>query len=196
MQILKEETEKNILEAARNEFSKHGYKDASLRRIAAEAGMSVGNLYRYFRDKQDLFSSIVEPAYDQMIYVIEHHEDEFHEQGLSLGEAIEVQIQHIAELFSSYRQELLILLHGSAGTRFERARDEMIQLLSSGVMHHLLQHKTEFDSGALQTVSISIATAFLEGMFQLIYLNRHRRKFEREAKFYLDLFMSGFEKYI
>ena len=53
-QKLKEELREAIINAAREEFLEHGYEDASMRRIAAKAGITVGNIYRYFRNKEDL----------------------------------------------------------------------------------------------------------------------------------------------
>ena len=48
-QILKEEYRERILNASLAEFFNYGYEDASMRRIAVEAKMSVGNLYHYYR---------------------------------------------------------------------------------------------------------------------------------------------------
>ncbi|UVI33213.1 TetR/AcrR family transcriptional regulator [Paenibacillus spongiae] len=65
MQILKEGVRNAIVEAAFAEFRQYGYMDASMRRIAAAAGMTSGNIYRYFRSKEDLFDFIVGPVYEQ-----------------------------------------------------------------------------------------------------------------------------------
>ena len=40
----------------------YGYNDASLRRIAANAGIQVGGLYKHFSNKDEMFESLVEPA--------------------------------------------------------------------------------------------------------------------------------------
>ena len=37
----------NIIEAAMTEFLEYGFKDASMRRIASAAGMSVSGLYKH-----------------------------------------------------------------------------------------------------------------------------------------------------
>jgi len=50
-----EESKKNILAAARTVFAEHGYAQASMRIIARAAGMSVGGLYLYFRNKEELY---------------------------------------------------------------------------------------------------------------------------------------------
>jgi len=49
-----------ILDAARRCFVRSGFHAASMQEICAEAGMSPGNLYRYFRSKEDIIAGIAE----------------------------------------------------------------------------------------------------------------------------------------
>jgi AcrR family transcriptional regulator len=57
---LPEDKRLRILEAAAKEFGTCGYKDASLNRILAAAGISKGAAYYYFEDKADLFEAVVQ----------------------------------------------------------------------------------------------------------------------------------------
>ena len=53
----------NILEIGRKEFLALGYRDASLRHIAASLGVTTGAIYRYYADKEALFDALVaQPA--------------------------------------------------------------------------------------------------------------------------------------
>jgi AcrR family transcriptional regulator len=58
-QVLKLELRESILRAAEALFAEAGYQGATMAQIAARAGMSTGNLYRYFANKDQLFYSIV-----------------------------------------------------------------------------------------------------------------------------------------
>src|SRR4051794_22499795 len=49
-----------ILAAAERCFSRSGFHQASMQDICAEAGMSAGNLYRYFASKESLIAGISE----------------------------------------------------------------------------------------------------------------------------------------
>ena len=51
--------QQRILRAAADEFGEHGYRQASLNRILAAAGISKGAFYYYFDDKADLFVSVL-----------------------------------------------------------------------------------------------------------------------------------------
>lgn len=49
-------TRNRLLEAARQQFLQHGYRGTSLRSIAAQAGVDVMLIRRYFGSKQELFT--------------------------------------------------------------------------------------------------------------------------------------------
>ena len=51
-----------IYEAALGVFAEYGFKKATLDDIAAELGMTKGNLYRYARNKRDLYRNTVRYA--------------------------------------------------------------------------------------------------------------------------------------
>ena len=51
-----------VIDAATKEFAKKGYHDASVSSIAAKANISVGAIYKYFENKQDLFLTIIDES--------------------------------------------------------------------------------------------------------------------------------------
>ncbi len=57
--IAKQQTRAKVLSAARRLFSESGYEGATIRDIAAEAGMSTGAVFANFTDKSDLFREIM-----------------------------------------------------------------------------------------------------------------------------------------
>lgn len=63
---ISEEKRRKILETATKEFAKKGYHDASISSIASKSGISVGAVYKYFDNKQDLFLTIVDHSIDRM----------------------------------------------------------------------------------------------------------------------------------
>lgn len=56
-----------LLTCAKTEFLKKGYKNASMRTIAAKAGLSTYTIYLRFRDKSELFSAVVRQAADRYV---------------------------------------------------------------------------------------------------------------------------------
>ena len=67
MQYTKVEVRKRILISARREFYEKGYEGAAMRSIAAAAGSSPGNLYRYFANKQELYAAVVGGVVDECV---------------------------------------------------------------------------------------------------------------------------------
>ena len=58
---------REILEAASRVFRARGLHAAGMRDIAAELGMAVGNLYYYFRDKEELLAFVQESALSRLL---------------------------------------------------------------------------------------------------------------------------------
>ena len=54
-------TLERIHAAARDEFLEKGFQEASLRNIVKTAGVTTGAFYKHFKDKEALFSELVEP---------------------------------------------------------------------------------------------------------------------------------------
>lgn len=61
MQYLKDNVKEKILAAATAEFVEHGFSNASVRNIALSAEVSLGNMYRYFSGKQELYIAVITP---------------------------------------------------------------------------------------------------------------------------------------
>ena len=55
----KARTRQKVLEAAKRLFMQRGYEGATMRDIAADAGLSTGALFANFTDKADLFNEVV-----------------------------------------------------------------------------------------------------------------------------------------
>lgn len=57
--LAKQQTRQKVLAAARRLFAEQGYEGATIRDIAAAAGMSTGAVFANFTDKSDLFREIM-----------------------------------------------------------------------------------------------------------------------------------------
>jgi AcrR family transcriptional regulator len=73
----KTQMHESLMCAAKKEFLEQGFKNASMRRIASEVGLTVGALYRHFANKEEMFAALVEPTIDSLMSKYK----EFCEQG-------------------------------------------------------------------------------------------------------------------
>ena len=71
-QKISEEKRQRILDAAIIEFSEHGFDSANINNIAQKSGISVGSLYKYFNNKEDLFLTVVHVGVETLKSVLEN----------------------------------------------------------------------------------------------------------------------------
>ena len=62
-QLSKAVTREKLLAAARREFAKKGYHGTSVRELAAAAGVSTGAFYGNFKNKREVFDTIIDEIY-------------------------------------------------------------------------------------------------------------------------------------
>lgn len=80
----REELKGEIREAARAIFVRDGYRSLSMRKLAAGIGYSPGSIYLYFRNKEDLFRSLVEESFSRLAESLERLAGEPREDPVAL----------------------------------------------------------------------------------------------------------------
>lgn len=118
-----------LLKQAQLEFLQYGFRDASLRRISADSGVSTNSIYTRFQDKAGLFKALVKPAADGLmeIYVnsIRAAADSKEVAGAfeNGDQGTEDVLRFIYQHFVAFK---LIFCH-SQGTEYEHFLDELSQ---------------------------------------------------------------------
>lgn len=163
MQYLKEEIRNRILIAALSEFSEEGYLGASLRRIASNADVALGTVYKYFKNKEDLFNSSVESVYNGLFTTLNKVMD----TNTPTDKLIEIK-NRILEIFKEHSLELLILFSKSKGTKFENFKDEIVDYL-----HNILQKEIflRFENKEIVKdpfIIYVLSTNFIEGLYTIL----------------------------
>jgi len=176
MQYLKDEIRNNIIAAAIKEFTLKGYQDASMRVIAAEAGVAIGNVYRYFKNKDELFNSIVGPVYTKftsMVFDLYQTQGSIPEMQLMTVDITD----KIMEFYDKYETELLILIDKSKGSKYEDIKEELIRLVNYRIKSELL---VIFKENGIKLkddyILYILAATFVEGIFMVL------RKYRDQAK--------------
>ncbi len=122
MPIDKTANHEKIVAAAEKEFLTYGFTDASMRRIAHEAGMSASGLYKHFASKEEMFSALVEPACQGLLDAIRQEindQDRIIGTGdLSIwenGKDAKLTISYIYDHLDAFR----LIVCRSQGTKYE-----------------------------------------------------------------------------
>ncbi len=136
MQVLKDDIRERIVSTATRLFYAHGFAQTTMRQIADDAEMSVSNLYKYFKNKEDLFGEIVKAYHVAYLagfkrFVSHEDKDGFDEDGNSA-------LTHA--LFDSIKSDpmkFVLLMDKSRGTRYENFKDEVVGILSEHILRDI-----------------------------------------------------------
>lgn len=63
MELRMDDKKQIIIDTAKKLFSEKGFSATGIREIAKESGLSLGNFYNYFKNKDELFQNIVSDEY-------------------------------------------------------------------------------------------------------------------------------------
>ncbi|HBK32941.1 MAG TPA: TetR family transcriptional regulator [Porphyromonadaceae bacterium] len=135
--------EQTIIASAKEEFIKKGFKDASMRVIAKQAGMTVGNVYNYFQSKDDLFCRTMQPLIEAIDAIFAEHNSE---HNLSLDVFFDYSYQShtmnaILELTDNFASELKLLWFCADGSSLAGYKDALVtQQTAIGIEYLRLMH--------------------------------------------------------
>ena len=125
MQVLKEDIRGRILAVAEQQFGQKGYSKASMREIAGAVGVGVGNIYNYFRSKDELFHEVVCPVLYAMEAMLQEHHGIRGEDVMTMRSEkyLKACIDEYVSLIETHRSLLEILLFRAQGSSLERFRE-------------------------------------------------------------------------
>jgi AcrR family transcriptional regulator len=156
------ETRAALIEAAKRVFATHGYLNAKITDITAEAGRAAGSFYTYFAGKEDLLAALLEEvatAGDQYASTAEHKSD------FSDPDAIRY---HVASLWRIYHEHAATLHALSQAAlvdeNFARILREFRRTQLDDIRDHL-DHVTNLP--APPEVSLTVLATMLEGLARM-----------------------------
>lgn len=128
MQYLKDEVRIRIVEEALKEFSEKGYEGASIRSIAKKSNTSVGNIYKYFSSKEDLYENLIGSVYHRLTdYIKQFDTVELNEKAQSIFYEL---MEKIMEIFNENSTEISVLLNQSKGSRYENCKGIFVDFIT------------------------------------------------------------------
>ena len=179
-----------ILRCATAEFLDKGYTDASLRMIAAAAETSTNSIYVRFKDKEGLFSAIVEPVLSEMIERFLKIQEAFHrmnrdEQNAHVAECADGGTMELVNYMYDHLDEFRLLLDASYGTRFHNFVDELVRIEVEYTYKYMeaVGCPAQLGDAATEKLLHIVTTSRFESIFEVI---RHGMSREEAAE-YIDL---------
>lgn len=196
MQVLKDYVRMNILESARKEFLSRGYAKASMRDIAQNAGITVGNIYRYYDSKEFLFEAVVDPTFIEITDLIQNiHFDQF--ETYERQEYVTFRnefTRQFMEIVKENKEEIVILIKCAEGTRYKGAKSQFAQIIEGKVSKYVGDvieiENNKFDRAMISKV---ISKSVIDGLTDLIVYNglHNINQLETDVKVLMDLYFSN-----
>ncbi|MDR5587911.1 TetR/AcrR family transcriptional regulator [Clostridium aquiflavi] len=171
MQILKEEVKNNITYEAKKLFSEYGFEKTSMNMIAKEANVSKSNVYNYFATKEEIFYYITDAMANDLINMTEFFVNHKFYEKFGSNEFIEMMVQKLFKISSEHREELLLIMDCSKGTKYEDIKSKIINMLE--------RHFAEgFSENIAKECFIAHVIAFnlIEGILEILRNKKDNRE--------------------
>ncbi|MCK5130039.1 MAG: TetR/AcrR family transcriptional regulator [Clostridiales bacterium] len=161
-QTLKNPIKASITAAATKQFNKAGYINTNMKDIAEQAGISVGNIYRYFKDKENLFESIVNPVVEEIYQISESLDEKLQ------WSAGKYTIGDFAGVYLRNKQVFTLVLLNSNNTKFESIKKSIIErFYTTTVQFPTVARKIKRNPDTALFIK-AFATAFINGIVSIL----------------------------
>ncbi len=192
---VRERQRREMLEAALRLFSEKGYHNVTMHEIAEGAEFAIGTLYKYFKNKEDLYRALLLETADEfhagILKAIEEKEDEidkFRNFVRTKAELFRIHLPLIRLYFSETYGESFNLKSG-LDSEIRRRHDESLKTLASVFESGMKKRRFKriADPYSLAIALDGITTAFL---FQWIEAPECR-PFPEDPDAILDILFKG-----
>lgn len=135
-----------LIQSAREEFITNGFLKADLKSICENAGVTTGAVYKRYKGKEELFEAVVKNAADKMDsfvglragYDLSGLTDEQVRNTWIMGEK---EVLEMFRMIWNFREDLIILIDRSAGTKYENYQHDFALRMTEAYMLYYLEAK-------------------------------------------------------
>ena len=171
MRPLNEQLAADLLEAGKKVFLEMGFRDASLRKIAAMLGVTTGAIYRYYTDKEALFDAIVSGPAEELVnrYRAAHQEYSsisLEDQISGLGQVSEKNSWMMDFIYDHF-DEFKLIVCCAAGTRYEHYIDTLVEIEANSSLQ--LTEELQEAGYKLPPLSDELAHMISSGLFNCMF---------------------------
>jgi len=177
-----EEKRKRILEAATIEFAEYGFENTSIQQIATKAEISVGSVYKYFENKEELFAMVVKENLSLLEELLLHHS--------ASNEDVIVKAEKVLKelLKFSKKHPQLIKLYNAITTgnnvEFSRMLAERVESISAKVYTEVIE-KAQSVGDVRKDVDPKFFAFLLDNIFTLLQFSISCDYYKERFKVYM-----------
>ena len=194
------ETQRKILEIGKREFLEKGFKDASLRKIVAEAGFTKGAFYGYYADKAALFEALVSEAADGLVEKFKNAQDAHFEliPAGKTGESRKLSTEYL-RYFVNYIydrfDEFKLILCCSEGTKYANYIHDLVvmDVERTEKYYGILREKGKVAGNISRELHHMITSAYFTAVFETVVHDMTREQAMGYIEELAVFFNSGWE---
>lgn len=197
MQILKDSTRERLELSAIKLFKANGYEKVSMRKIALDADMTVGNIYRYYDNKNHLFESILQPALNEILALVSDEiADAIPDTSQQNYEFVSNVISVFLEIHKRYADVLNILVYSCEGSTLDNPAELVSQLIAKR-LGNLIAIYADMNNLKLdaQFLADMLCRALVDNFIEILYKfdddDVRRVHMIQITQVYTQLFISG-----
>ncbi|WP_311442297.1 TetR/AcrR family transcriptional regulator [Hoylesella enoeca] len=164
MQTQKADIRTLILSVARDEFIRHGVKNTSIRTISRLSGVAVGNIYNYFKSKDDLLKHVLAPLLQIFEdYLMQNRSQTYLTTDLfEYDRYFDLMKGQVDALMKPYRDELRLLMTETAGTSLQNYLDIFTQRMMDSGLQYIQTMK-----GKYPHINANVSPHFVQALCEL-----------------------------
>ena len=168
-QILKMEVKDGILESALDRFLSKGYRSASMQEIAEGAGIAAGNIYNYFKNKEELLTTLIAPVLAEVKAIFEIYKEDM--PAITLEDGIGVagkKMDAFVKVYQKHRKVFVLLFEKSDSTKFETTKADVIESFSEAIIRAKNTFTPQPATPEQEMLIRAFATAYISGVISII----------------------------
>jgi len=177
-----EEKRKRILDAATDEFANYGFENTSIQQIAKRAEISVGSVYKYFENKDELFAMVVKENLTLLEELLLHHS--------SSNEDVIVKAEKVLKellKFSKKHPQLIKLycaITTGNNTEFSRLLAQRVESISAKVYTEVIE-KAQSTGDVRKDIDPKFFAFLLDNVFMMLQFSTSCDYYKERFKVYL-----------
>ena len=184
---MNEEVMEEILKAAKEEFLRLGYTEASMRNIAKKANLTTGSLYYRFLDKAEMLDAVVGNEAEELLTMFKRIQNDFakkeienqvSEMGSYTENGLHVMIDYIYDHYDAFK----IIICKSKGSKYEFYIDSLVDIEVENTyrfINELKDKKLKAREPSEDLIHI-LCTSFFASIFEVV---QHDMKREEALKY-------------
>ena len=184
---------KRVLDAATDEFATYGFENTSIQQIAKRAEISVGSVYKYFENKDELFAMVVKENLSLLEELLLHHS--------SSDEDVMVKAESVLKellKFSKKHPQLIKLycaITTGNNTEFSRLLAQRVESISAKVYTEVIE-KAQLSGDARKDIDPKFFAFLLNNVFMMLQFSISCDYYKERFKVYMGEDVENKEEFI